>query len=160
MPEAAPPPPPANTSGAQPGVWIDPYRAYNFKLEIQGVVQGHFTSCSGLEVRVRPIRYREGGVSAIVHTIPGYTEYGDVTLQYGLTDSRELWDWLLTVVNGRVERRSVSIIMLDPDGVAEKMRWNLLRAWPSRWVGAPLDALQHEIAIESLTLVYESLERV
>ena len=32
-------PPPA-APAAQPGVVKDPYRAYNFKLEINGVVQG------------------------------------------------------------------------------------------------------------------------
>ena len=30
----------ANTPGAQPGTWVDPYRAYNFKLLIQGVAEG------------------------------------------------------------------------------------------------------------------------
>jgi phage tail-like protein len=76
-----------------------------------------------------------------------------------LTNSRELWDWLLTAVQGRVERKNPSILMLDSEGVSEIMRWDLINAWPSKWRGAPLDALNHEIAIESLTLVYESLER-
>jgi phage tail-like protein len=86
-------------------------------------------------------------------------EYADVTLRYGLTSSRELWEWMLTAVNGSVERKNVSILMLDSDGVAEVMRWNLLDAWPSEWRGAVLDALAHEVAIESLTLVFESLQR-
>ena len=49
MPEAAQSTQPTS-SGAQPGTFIDPYRAYNFKLQIQGVTEGHFTQCSGLEV--------------------------------------------------------------------------------------------------------------
>jgi phage tail-like protein len=145
-------------AGAQPGAWNDPYRAYNFKLVIQGVTAGHFVECSGLGVKVHAIRYQEGG-GHTVHRVPGPIEYGDVTLRYGLTTSAELWTWFMSAVEGRVDRRNVSVLMLDPDDVAEVMRWDLIDAWPSEWRGAPLDALSKEIAIESLTLVYESLKR-
>src|SRR5215217_5242750 len=82
---------PAATSGATPGVFKDPYGAYNFKLVIQGVTEGHFTQCTGLGVRVEAIKYREGGTSQVVHRLPGRVEYADVTLRYGLTASKELW---------------------------------------------------------------------
>ncbi|HYN88365.1 MAG TPA: phage tail protein [Ardenticatenaceae bacterium] len=139
--------------------FTDPYRAYNFKLVIQGVGEGHFTECSGLGVRVNVIRYREGGNNQVIHCIPGQVQYADVTLRYGLTASRELWDWMLTAVNGNVERRNVSILMLDSAGALEVMRWDLIDAWPSEWRGTVLDALTHEVAIESLTLVFEQLQR-
>src|SRR6266853_3822557 len=97
MPEAAERPT-EGPSGAQPGTFVDPYRAYNFKLEIQGVTEGHFTECTGLGVQIQPIRYREGGAAQVVHVIPGPVTYGDVTLRYGLTASAELWQWLLSAV--------------------------------------------------------------
>jgi phage tail-like protein len=137
----------------------DPYRSYNFKLDIAGVTEGHFTECSGLGVRVTPIEYREGGNNQVVRHIPGPVDYAAVTLRYGLTSSRELWDWLMLAVQGNVERKNVSIIMLDSSGNNETMRWNLNDAWPSEWNGAPLDAMSKEIAIESLTLVFDTLER-
>lgn len=137
----------------------DPFRAFNFKLLIAGVTEGHFTECSGLGVKVTPIKYREAGNNQVVRHIPGPVDYAAVTLRYGLTESRELWDWMLTAVKGSVERKNVSIILLDSQGNSEVMRWNLLDAWPSEWVGAPLDALNHEVAIESLTLVFDSMER-
>jgi phage tail-like protein len=138
---------------------VDPYRAYNFKLDIAGVTEGHFTECSGLGVKITPIQYREAGNNQVVRHIPGPVEYAAVTLRYGLTASNALWNWLLTAVQGKVERRNVSIIMLDSEGANEVMRWNLVDAWPSEWNGAPLDALNREIAIESLTLVFDTLER-
>jgi phage tail-like protein len=144
---------------ARTGRVVDPYRAYNFKLEIQGVTEGHFTECTGLGVKVSDIKYREGGVNQIVRRLPGHVDYADVTLRYGLTSSAELWNWFMTSVNGKVERRNVSIVMLAPDGVTEALRWNLIAAWPSEWRGAPLDAMAQEAAIESLTLVFESLDR-
>jgi phage tail-like protein len=156
--EAPAPPPEAPPAGAQPGAWTDPYRAYNFKLIIQGVAEGHFVECTGMSVSVHAIRYQEGGGN-VVHRIPGPTEYGDITLRYGLTSSPDLWNWFRASAEGQVDRRNVSIVMLDTDGATEVLRWNLVRAWPSQWRGAPLDALGREVAIESLTLVYESLER-
>jgi phage tail-like protein len=137
----------------------DPYRSYNFKLLIEGVTEGHFTECTGLGAKVEAIRYREAGNNQVVQRIPGHVEYADVTLRYGLSDSTDLWEWFMTAVEGAVERKNVSIVMLDSEGATEVMRWNLLNAWPSEWRGALLDALRHEVAIESLTLVFESMER-
>jgi phage tail-like protein len=139
--------------------YVDPFRAYNFKLVIQGVTEGHFTQCSGLGVKVEAISYREAGNSQVVHRIPGRVSYSDVELRYGLTRSRELWDWLLTAVQGAVQRRNVSILMLDSEGVTEVLRWDLINAWPAEWAGAPLDAMSQMVAIERLTLVFEGLER-
>jgi len=159
MPDPAASPPAPSATGAQPGAFADPFRAYNFKLIVQGVTEGHFTECTGLGIRVSVIRYREGGTSQVVHCVPGPVEYGDIALRYGLTASRELFDWFMTAVNGRVDRKNVSILMLDSDGVNEVMRWDLFNAWPSEWRGAVLNALEHQVAIESLTLVYETLQR-
>lgn len=144
---------------AQAGTFTEPFRAYNFKLVINGVTEGHFTECSGLGIRVQTIKYREAGQNQLVHTLGGPVEYADVTLRFGLTTSKELWDWLMKSVSGAVERRNVSIIMLDSTGVKESLRWNLIDAWPCEWIGAPLDALAKNVAIESLRLTFNRLER-
>lgn len=144
---------------AQPGNWVDPLRAYNFKLLVNNVTEGHFTEVSGLGVKVERISYREGGNNAVVRAIPGRVTYASVTLRFGLTSSQELWDWLMTAVEGRVTRRNASIVMLDAAGATEVLRWNLLNAWPQEWYGSPLDALSQELAIETLVLAHEGLHR-
>lgn len=151
---------PAAQPQPQAGARVDPFRAYNFKLEIGGGQQGHFTECSGLGVKIFPIKYREGGEHQIIHAIPGPVEYADITLRYGLTNSPEMWDWLKNTMQGKVERKEISIVLLDHEGANEAMRWNLGNAWISEWRGAMLSAMNREVAIESMTLVYESIERV
>lgn len=139
---------------------MDPYRAYNFKLEIQNITEGHFTRCSGLGMQVEVIRYREAGNNQVIRAIPGKTTYPDVTLSYGLTDqAATLWQWLEQASKGEVDRRNVSILMLDAAGANEVLRWNLISAWPSQWQGAELDAMGQAVAIETLTLAYEGLQR-
>jgi phage tail-like protein len=137
----------------------DPYRSYNFKLEIGGVAEGHFTECSGLSVKIESIPYREAGNHQLVRHIPGPVDYTAVTLKYGVTKSRELWDWLIKSAEGNVQRRNVSIVLLDSQGDSEVMRWNLVDAWPSEWQGAALNASDKALAIETLTLVFDRLER-
>ncbi|HEY2028939.1 MAG TPA: phage tail protein [Myxococcales bacterium] len=137
----------------------DPYRAYNFTLEIDGKIEGYFTRCSGLGVRVTPIRYREGGDGRTVHYLAGPVDYGEITLKYGLSDSKSLWDWLMSAASGLPARKNISLIMQGSDGVAERLRWNLFDSWPCEWRGAPLDAGGKEVAIETLILVCERVER-
>lgn len=156
MPEAAEKAP--ETKGG-PGNYVDPFAAYNFRVEIQGAESARFTECTGIGISVRDIKYREGGINPVVHRLTGPVDYGDITLQYGLTASTDLWDWFMTAVSGNVIRKNVSVVLIDRDGVTEIVRWNLLNAWPSQWRGAPLDAMGQEVAIESLTLVFERLEQ-
>ena len=137
----------------------DPFRSFNFKIEIQGVTEGHFVECTGFGVDVQPIPYREAGTSQLIHKLTGRLDYSDVTLSYGLTQSTELWDWLMQIVQGNVERKNVSVVLLQSNGSDEATRWNLESAWPRSWRGAPLDALGSEAAIESMTLTFESLQR-
>src|SRR4051812_39269176 len=114
MSDAQPLPP-----ATQPGTEARLYKAYQFKLIIQGVVQGHFTRVEGLGLTVTRILYREAGENSTVRMLPGAVEYSPVTLCYGLSDSDELLSWLFTAVNGRVERRNVSLAMLDDAGSSE-----------------------------------------
>jgi phage tail-like protein len=135
------------------------YRSYNFVLDIQNVTVGYFTEVNGLSVSVEAISYREGGAAPAVRKLPGRVEYGDVTLKWGMSDSTELWTWLMNVAAGNVERKEISIILLKPDGQQENTRWNLHQTWPRAWRGARLDALGHEVAYEHITLVHEGIER-
>ena len=141
------------------GGWVDPYRAYNFKLSIAGFTAGHFTECTNIGAKVHVLRYRQGGTQQVIHCLPGPVEYADITLRYGLTHSVELWNWFMSAVKGKVERKHASIVLMDSDGVTEVVRWDLINAWPSEWRGAPLDAMGREVAIESMTLVFETLNR-
>ena len=75
-----------------------------------------------------------------------------------MTDDRELYDWHQDVVRGDVERKNGSIVLLDRKG-DEVARWNFVRAWPTKWNGPALNAEGSDIAIETLELAHEGLER-
>ena len=134
------------------GARVDPYRNFNFLVEIDGITQAGFSDVTGFDITVEPIEYREGGQVTSARKIPGMAKYGNITLKRGITDSAELYEWLRQVATGVIERRNGSIILLDLEG-QEKLRWNFFEAWPTKWDGPDFSAKGNEVAIETLELV-------
>ena len=140
------------------GQRVDPYANYRFLVELDGIVQAGFAECTGFGSNVEVIEYREGGDAATVRKLPGRVSYPDITLRWGVTDSRELYDWHRDAVNGQIRRKNGSIILLDDTG-SERVRWNFMGAWPSRWDGPDFNARGTDVAIDSLTVSCERVER-
>lgn len=136
---------------------VDPYKSMKFKVEIDGIVQAGFAECSGLGSQVEIIDYQEGG-DLYSRKIPGKVTFPDITLQWGITDSRELYDWHKNVLDGVTERKNGSIILFNDVG-EEKIRWNFFEAWPTKWEGPQFNAKGSDVAIEKLTLCCERVER-
>jgi phage tail-like protein len=137
---------------------VDPYKGYRFLVEIDGIQQAAFAECSGLGSEIEVVEYREGPEGSPVRKIPGRVRYPDIVLKWGATDSRELYGWHLAVINGNLQRKNGSVVLLDDQG-QEKVRWRFFDAWPSKWEGPALNALGNDVAIESLTLTCERLEQ-
>ena len=144
---------------AETGSVIDPYRNFNFLVEIDSITQASFSECSGLDATTEPIEYREGGQNTTVRKLPGKTTYSDITFKWGLTDSKELWEWRKKVIQGNVERKNGSIVVYDLANDKEVARWNFVRGWPTKWEGPSFDAKGNDIAIEALTIAHEGIER-
>ena len=138
---------------------VDPYRNFRFLLEIDGITQGGFSECSGFGSNIEVIEYREGGGAATVRKLPGKVSYPDITLKWGVTSSRELYDWHLAAVNGQILRKNGSIILQDDRG-QESVRWNFFAAWPSKYDGPDFSAKGNDVAVDTLTVSCERVERV
>ena len=135
----------------------DPFRSFNFKVEIDGITRAGFRECSGLDASQDPIEYREGTDALTARKMPGLTKYSNITLKWGMTDDTELWDWRKKAIAGKVERKNGSIVLLDESG-EEKLRWNFREAWPTKWTGPSFNATGNEVAIETLEITHEGLE--
>jgi phage tail-like protein len=131
----------------------DPYRSLNFLVEIDAVTQAGFQECSGLDTQTSSIEYREGADPKHVRKLQGLNSFTNISLKRGITDSTDLWDWYRTG-----DRRSGSIVLLDDKGV-EKMRWNFVNAWPTKWTGPSFNAMGNAVAIEALEIAHEEIVR-
>ena len=134
----------------------DPYLGYNFFVEWDGIIYAGFQECSGLDSTQDAKEYREGTDPPTVRKIPGLVSYSNISLKRGITNNDELWKWRKKIMDGIVERRNVSIVLLDQQG-SEKIRWNLTHCWPTTWSAPDMNATSDDIAIESLEFVHEGV---
>ena len=140
----------------------DPYAGHNFEVVVTGVsddgtaVKGSFAECSGLDVAMDPIEYRNGSEDFTVRKIPGLKKYTNITLKRGITGDLTFWNWILEGMNGNVHRTEGSIVLLD-EAKNEVMRWHFKRGWPTKCTGPSLNAKNNEIAMEALEIAHEGL---
>jgi phage tail-like protein len=136
----------------------DPFKNFNFLVEIDGITQAGFSECTGLRLEIDVIEYREGGETSSVRKLPGRAKVGDITLKRGITTSKELHEWIESIRNGVANRKNGAIVLLDDDR-KPVVRWRFVNAFPRKWEGPNLDAKGSDVAIETLTLCCEGLER-
>ncbi|MBV8113648.1 MAG: phage tail protein [Silvibacterium sp.] len=135
----------------------DPVLAFCFAVEISGMLVAGFSEVSGLQAEIEVQEYREGGVNGYVHKRAGPVKYAsNLTLKKGITDSTELWSWYRDVMNGRIQRKPVDVVLMNSAG-EEWRRWKLQNAYPVKWTGPDMKAAASEVAVETLELAHEGL---
>jgi phage tail-like protein len=135
----------------------DPFRGYNFELEIDGLIRAGFHDAVGLDEGLETTA-KQGETANNPRKIPGSHKVGDVTLKRGVVGDLAIWNWYQSVAQGKTERKHGSIILSDSSG-EEKIRWNFVNAWPTKWVGPTFNANAKDVEIESLEIAYEGLTR-
>ena len=145
---------------AETGKRDDPYQQFNFLIEIDGIPRAGFMECSGLTTDNDAIDYREGADKAMnVRKLPGLRKYTNVVLKRGYTQDKSLWEWRKAIINGKVQRRSADVILLDEDR-NEVLRWRIHEAWISKWDSGAFNAKTNDVVVETAELVHEGLELV
>jgi phage tail-like protein len=137
----------------------DPLRNFRFRVEIDGIQQAGFSEASGFDVTVAAIDYREGIDPDHVRKEPGLVAYANVTLKWGVTDSMLLHNWHRQIVNGDIQRKNIAIIVVDEAG-ADKARWEVVEAWPTKYTPTTLNAKGNDVSIETLEICNEGVTRV
>ena len=141
----------------------DPLVGFHFAIEVQGVIAGYFTECSGLGSENEVIEHKvvnEKGVEVVLK-IPGRLKWENIVLKRGITSNMDIWTWRKMVEDGDVAgaRHNGSIVMYD-QSLAEVARWNFENAWPVKVTGPSPKADGNEIGVEELTVAHEFIERV
>ena len=138
----------------------DPYRNSRFLLEIDGITQAGFSDVTIPDISTDPVEYREGNEDTTVRKLPGLTKYGNLTLKWGITDSLEMFNWRKLVTQGKMgdARKNIAVILMDEEGNAAA-RWEFKEAWPTKYDAPDLSAKGNDIAIETLEIVHEGMDR-
>ena len=84
-------------------------------------------------------------------------QFAHVVLRRALSRDTTLFDWRRAVSEGKRDRRTVTIHQLDSPGGRIANSWRLVRAWPCRWSGPALNALESGVALEEIELAFDDL---
>lgn len=144
---------------AATGSRADPFAAFNFWVEIDGLIVGGFTEVSGLQLETETTPVREGGQNGYAHVLPGPARYPqNLVLKRGLTSADALWEWCQGVAEGRIVRRNGTIYLLKVDGETA-LAWNFRDAYPVRWTGPDLRGDSSAVAFEAVELAHRGIAR-
>ena len=70
-----------------------------------------------------------------------------------------LWDWYRAIATGDFKSRNCTILVHDPSGSEDVLEFQLVDAFPAKWIGPELTAGQNNLAIETLEVAHQGLTR-
>ena len=120
---------------------------------------GGFSEASGFDASIDVIEYREGDMVQTPMKLPGLKKYGNITLKQGVADSMVMYEWMIAGVEGEVERKTITITILDETETATAS-WQVINAWPAKYTAPDFNATASEVAIETLEIAHEGMTRV
>ena len=136
-----------------------PYGKLRYRVEIDGLDAGGFSEVTGFDASIDVMEYREGDMVQTPYKIPGLKKYGNITLKKGLTDSLVMYEWLITGVDGPVDRKTITITSLD-EYEQPVASWQVINAWPVKYTAPDFNATSSEVAIETVEIAHEGMTRV
>lgn len=136
-----------------------PHGKFRYKVEIDGLEAGGFSEASGFDASIDVIEYREGDMVQTPMKVPGLKKYGNITLKQGVADSMVMYEWMIAGVEGEVERKTITITILD-ETEAAAASWQVINAWPTKYTAPDFNATSSEIAIETIEIAHEGMTRV
>lgn len=139
-----------------------PYESSNFLVDLG---DGDTSSPRALFMRVDlpdavidEVVYRNGSdKTQEARKQPGLVKYGHLVLKRGLIGSLDLWEWWKQAREGLQVDRNVTVTLLDEERNAV-WTWRFHNAFPVNYRINPLDANCADLAVEELTLTFDSMD--
>lgn len=130
---------------------------YHFSVDWGGTRIG-FMEVTGLNIEIEAVSQRDGSSPAdSVRKMPGLRKFSDITLKRGIVKGdNEFFDWINTKQIGTIERRDVTISLLD-EAHQPIVRWRANNAFPVKYEGPTLESMSSNVAIETLVLTHEGI---
>ena len=134
-----------------------PMLTCHFQVEWGGT-RVAFSEVTGLSIEYDVVEYHDGSSpEAGSVKMPGLRKNTNITLKRGIVKGdNEFFQWINTVSLNQVERRDLTISLLD-ETHAPVMLWKVKNAWPVKLESPLFNAHASEVAIESLELAHEGI---
>lgn len=132
-----------------------------YVLELEGMISGEFISIDIPEIVTEIIEYQDGD-DLFLRKRPGRNRVSNLVITSDLANPAldDLWEWYRTVINGRVNRKSGSIILVGQHG-EEVARYNIFHTWPCSWRMVTLeDDGNKDTVVVEIEIAVEMIERL
>jgi len=126
-----------------------------FRVEINGISVPGMHTVEGLGASTDTIASKDGE-DGVIRTRPGNVKPGKIVLTKDWSNKSDWFQWRKNVIDGKKDRRTVSIIFQDDAGT-EVGRMNFSNCWPTKHVMPSFSAKQSGHATEEIDLTYETL---
>ncbi|MEM6398643.1 MAG: phage tail protein [Cyanobacteria bacterium P01_D01_bin.116] len=148
---------------------FDPYKNFKFRVKWDGRYVAGVSKAGALNRTTEVVTHREGGDPSSSRKSPGRTEYGEISLERGVTHDTEFEKWANKVWNyGSGLGVEVSLQDFRKDIILEvyneagqlAIAYKIYRCWVSEFQALPeLDANANAVAIQMIKLQNEGWER-
>ncbi len=134
-----------------------PLVKFSFQVDWGGTQIG-FQEVSGLDIETEVIEYRQGASPDFTKIkMPGMIKFSNITLKRGsFKGDNEYFDWINSIQLNTVERRTLTISLLDDSG-SPAITWKVNKAFPMKIQSTDLKAEGNEVAVESIEICHEGL---
>jgi phage tail-like protein len=136
----------------------DPYRGYNFRVELDGVTKAAFREFSGLTFETDPVEYREGNDRRLhVRKLFGLRKFTNLQGKRGITTDLQLWKWYSQILTGGAALRDGAVVLTD-ELQQDRLRWSFKNGFICKWEGPSFNATANDVAIEMIEICVDHVE--
>ena len=140
--------------------------SFSFQVSMAGnraAVDASFQEVRGLDAERPLTEVREGGENRYAHRLPGAVKYQNLQLKRGLMLAQSpIFVWCKGVLESDLTTpimpKDLNVSLLD-ERAEPCMTWSVVRAWPVKWAISDFRAKESEIAIETIELAFQRVER-
>lgn len=143
----------------------DPYKKCKFLVEITGnmlFAKAGFQKVSGLKMTTEVTEYREGGDNNSVHKSPGLTKYEPITLERGMSEDLDMWDFAVKALEvENPDFKAIITIKLQDTRTGKVVKtWEVSECWVSEYETGDFDAMSSDVMIERIVVQNEGFRLV
>jgi len=134
----------------------DHFLSNKFGLEIDGVIVNGVHKVDGVEFECEVVEYNDGD-DIQTHCRPGLFRPGRIVVERDQGNDKAFFTWRKEVVDGKTDRRSISITFHNDKG-DEAKRINFFHCFPTRWTRSTMSSHESGIAREILEIGFEEMK--
>ncbi|MEO5998627.1 MAG: phage tail protein [Chitinophagaceae bacterium] len=136
--------------------------SFHFNVNIPGKSSGDdikFQEVSGLTAEIGIEELNVGGENMFSYKLPTRARYRNLVLKRGMLQDTQLVEWFRKAIEGfEFEPVDVSIHLLNENNDVITS-WDVIQAYPVKWVISDFNAKGNTLVIETIELAYQYFQR-